>query len=89
MWAKDRLIPLKTNVWLDLSARRNQGAQHVLRMPAIPAADLDNVKCSRGKERRFLDETVTTGPDPNVFGIGTPLTELFDRIAQAYGLTND
>jgi hypothetical protein len=98
---EDRLIPLKAVAWLDLSARREQGEQvdarnirkhanDVLRLSQLltPATRIELDEKIAGDMRRFLATAATdTSLDPKALGLGrATLTDLFSRIAQAYGL---
>lgn len=98
---EDRLIPLKAIAWLDMQARKDQGA-------AIDARDIrkhlnDVLRLSQlltpntripldpriGSDlARFLAEIATdTSIDPQALQLGKiSVAELVERIAQAYGL---
>ncbi len=99
---EDRLIPLKAIAWLDLNARREQGAQvdakdvrkhlnDVLRLSQLlaPATRIPLVQKIGDDLQRFLVAVAPdTSIDPKALQLGhVTVAELVDRIAQAYELT--
>lgn len=98
---EDRLIPLKAIAWLDLKARKDQGAaidardirkhlNDVLRLSQLLAPTTSTPLDPKiGSDlARFLAEVVAdTSIDPQVLQLGkVSVAELVARIAQAYGL---
>lgn len=98
---EDRLIPLKAIAWLDLQARKDQGAaidardirkhlNDVLRLSQLlaPTTRISLDPKIGSDLARFLAEVVAdTTIDPQVLQLGkVSVAELVARIAQAYGL---
>ena len=98
---EDRLIPLKAIAWLDLKARKDQGAaidardirkhlNDVLRLSQLlaPTTSIPLDPKIGSDLARFLAEVVAdTSIDPQVLQLGkVSVAELVARIAQAYGL---
>jgi len=99
---EDRLIPLKAIAWLELSRRKEQGANvdgkdirkhlnDVLRLSQLltPATRIPLNPRIGNDLRHFLDRmTQDTSIDPKVLQLGdVTVAELAMRIAQAYGLS--
>ena len=98
---EDRLIPLKAIAWLDLKARKDQGAaidardirkhlNDVLRLSQLlaPTTRIPLDPKSGTDLARFLAEVAAdTSIDPQALQLGKiSVAELVARIAQAYGL---
>lgn len=101
---EDRLIPLKAVAWLELSARKEQGAQvdaknirkhanDVLRLSQLlaPATRILLDAKIADDMRRFLDVAAADASlDPKALGLGrATLVDLLGRVAQAYGLSDE
>lgn len=98
---EDRLIPLKANAWLDLSARRAAGeavdaknirkhANDVLRLSQLLAPGVRIAVAARIADdlNRFLDNVSTDHAlDPKSLKLNNTVAEIAQRIAQAYELT--
>jgi len=96
----DRLIPLKANAWLDLSARQQQGESidhknvrkhlnDVVRLSQLlsPAMRIDLPVRVAEDLNRFLGLILQETVDLKSMGLGqTNLTTIVDRIREAYGL---
>jgi len=96
----DRLIPLKANAWLDLSARQQQGEaidhknvrkhlNDVVRLSQLlsPAMRIDLPVLVAEDLNRFLGLILQETVDLKSMGLGqTNLTTIVDRIREAYGL---
>ena len=98
---EDRLIPLKAIAWLELSARKEQGAMvdaksvrkhlnDVLRLSQLltPATRVSVDKKIGDDIARFLvDIAADTSIDPKALQLGNvTVSDLVGRIAQAYGI---
>lgn len=98
---EDRLIPLKAAAWLDLTARKEQGAaidardvrkhlNDVLRLSQLltPATRIPLAPQIGADMARFLAAVLTdTAIDPQALQLGKiGVAELVARIAQAYGV---
>ncbi|RCS59519.1 nucleotidyl transferase AbiEii/AbiGii toxin family protein [Parvibium lacunae] len=95
---EDRLIPLKAIAWLDLTARKAQGANvdakdvrkhlnDVLRLSQLlaPATRIAlDKKMSDDMTRFLLAVAADPAIDPKTLGLGNSVAELVSRIAQAY-----
>lgn len=96
----DRLIPLKANAWLDLSARLQQGEaidhknvrkhlNDVVRLSQLlsPAMRIDLPVQVAEDLNRFLGLILKETVDLKSMGLGqTNLTTIVDRIREVYGL---
>ena len=95
---EDRLIPLKAIAWLELTARKEQGAKvdakdvrkhlnDVLRLSQLlaPATRIPVDKKIGADMTRFLVAVADTSIDPKALQLGNvAVVELVARIAQAY-----
>jgi len=96
----DRLIPLKANAWLDLSARQQQGKaidhknvrkhlNDVVRLSQLlsPAMRIDLPVRVAADLNRFLGLILQETVDLKSMGLGqTNLPTIVGRIREAYGL---
>ncbi len=99
---EDRLIPLKASAWLDLGERKMRGEQvdsrsirkhalDVLRLSQLLSPDVRidvAPKIARDLNRFLHGIEADSSIDPKSIGIDSSISQLVERIAQAYALNS-